>query len=388
MSSPAYAQDTQTALLFIPDISGFTSFVNTTEISHARHIIEELLEILIDANEMGLEVSEIEGDAILFYRFGQAPTAAELLAQVQRMYTRFHAHLRMYETHRICQCGACSNVNMLTLKFVAHFGEITTKKVKEHSKLFGKDVIVAHRLLKNDIQHHEYSLFTDQVVKACATWVELPTVAWSEVEHGNSQYDFGAAQYCYLPLHPLRAYVPEPKIEDFSLPGKKMKVMETEGAIQAPLEMVFNVISDLSFRHGWMDGLKGVGQLNSRIVRHGAAHRCIIKNNEKDPHVVSHDFKRQGNMITFTDTNRKDGVCVVYTLQQIGPRLTRVQASSFIKQNFIMKAIIKLFMEKKFRQSDLASFNKLNEYCQQLLREGREHPAQILLEPAGQNARE
>lgn len=52
-----------------------------------------------------------------------------------------------------------------------------------------------------------------------------------------------------------------------------------------------------------------------------------------------------------------------------------------------MKAIIKLFMEKKFRQSDLASFNKLNEYCQQLLREGREHPAQILLEPAEQNAR-
>lgn len=52
-----------------------------------------------------------------------------------------------------------------------------------------------------------------------------------------------------------------------------------------------------------------------------------------------------------------------------------------------MKAIIKLFMEKKFRRSDELSFDKLNEYCQQLLREGREHPAQILLEPAEQNAR-
>ena len=52
-------------LLFIPDISGFTRFVNETEIDHSRLIIQELLEILINANQIGLEVSEIEGDAIL-----------------------------------------------------------------------------------------------------------------------------------------------------------------------------------------------------------------------------------------------------------------------------------------------------------------------------------
>jgi hypothetical protein len=83
------------ALIFIPDISGFTHFVNTTEVDHAQHIIEELLEVLIDANEIDLELSEIEGDALLLYRFGKAPTAAELLGQVQRMYVRFHAHLSL-----------------------------------------------------------------------------------------------------------------------------------------------------------------------------------------------------------------------------------------------------------------------------------------------------
>lgn len=57
----------QQALIFIPDISGFTQFVSDTEINHAHHITEELLEILIDANRIGLLVSEIEGDAILFY---------------------------------------------------------------------------------------------------------------------------------------------------------------------------------------------------------------------------------------------------------------------------------------------------------------------------------
>ena len=59
-------------LLFIPDISGFTKFITTIELSHSHHIIQELIEVLIDGNEMGLEVSEIEGDAILFYKFGDA----------------------------------------------------------------------------------------------------------------------------------------------------------------------------------------------------------------------------------------------------------------------------------------------------------------------------
>ncbi|MDQ3019785.1 MAG: DUF2652 domain-containing protein [Bacteroidota bacterium] len=68
-------------LLFIPDISGFTKFVNEMEIGHSRLIIQELLETMINANEIGLEISEIEGDAILFYKFGEAPELKELYRQ-------------------------------------------------------------------------------------------------------------------------------------------------------------------------------------------------------------------------------------------------------------------------------------------------------------------
>ena len=57
-------------LFVIPDIGGFTKFVAQTEVSHSQHIIKELLEILVDANTMGLKVSEFEGDAVLFYRAG------------------------------------------------------------------------------------------------------------------------------------------------------------------------------------------------------------------------------------------------------------------------------------------------------------------------------
>ena len=64
-------------LLFIPDISGFSKFVNNVEIDHSRMIVQELLEILINSNKIGLEVSEVEGDAILFYKFGSSPECAD-----------------------------------------------------------------------------------------------------------------------------------------------------------------------------------------------------------------------------------------------------------------------------------------------------------------------
>ena len=117
-------------LLFIPDISGFTRFVTETEIGHSRLIIQELLEILINSNEIGLEVSEIEGDAILFYKFGDSPDMPTLYKQVERMFCDFHRHLGVYDVRKFCQCKACLSAVDLTLKVITHYGEFTGYNVK------------------------------------------------------------------------------------------------------------------------------------------------------------------------------------------------------------------------------------------------------------------
>jgi len=80
-------------IAFIPNISGFTNFVTNTEIEHSRHIIQELLEILIDSNPLGLEISEVEGDAILFYKFGNIPELKGIYIQVEKMFSSFHEYL-------------------------------------------------------------------------------------------------------------------------------------------------------------------------------------------------------------------------------------------------------------------------------------------------------
>ena len=76
--------------MLIPDISGFTHFVNQTEIIHGVHIIAEMLETLIQNNKMGLKVAELEGDAVFFYRIGEKPSAKELQEQIETMFFAFH----------------------------------------------------------------------------------------------------------------------------------------------------------------------------------------------------------------------------------------------------------------------------------------------------------
>lgn len=378
MPQPASSQPT---LLFIPDISGFTRFVTETEITHSQHIIEELLETLIDANEIGLEVSEIEGDAILFYRQGELPHASHLLAQVQRMFIAFHAHLKKYETHRICQCGACYTANALKLKFVVHFGDVANKRVKEYSKLFGKEVIVVHRLLKNQIPLQEYALFTHPVKTACATWQQAEQTAWAVPEEKEETYDVGTVDYCYFELAPLLQEVPEPAIEDYSLPGVTVKILEQSRVIDAPLEFAFGVLSDLSIRHMWLAGLVGSDQLNSKIARHGATHRCVINDNDRDPFFVSHGFRYRDDCITFSETSENKGITTVWVLETLDDSRTRMSVHQFIKRNLFKEFVIRVFLKKRLLRDTASNLDRFNALCKEKLEAGAGHTAQIVLQP-------
>ncbi len=368
---------TQPALIFIPDISGFTRFVSETEVSHSKHIIEELLETLLDANDIGLQVSEIEGDAILFYRFGQAPAAAELLALVQKMFVRFHAHLKKYDTHRICHCGACRTAHSLTLKFIAHYGHIAENKIKQYTKLFGKEVIVAHRLLKNDIEHHEYALFTEPLAKACVTWSEIPKTAWSNVQNSEQEYDSGPVKYSYLALAPLMDRVPDPQPEDYRIPGVSAKVLESETMIEAPMKMVFDVFSDLPWRAKWIAGSEPeVTNLNHDILQEGSTHKCLAKGSV----TVSHDFHRQPDSISFSETNQERDFSVIYTLYRQNEKQTRLVAQVFMKKNLLKILAFKLSRRKNYQEDLAQTWSNLNGYCQSLIQAGKLHHYAIMTE--------
>src|SRR5688572_5803735 len=244
-------------LLFIPDISGFTRFVNEMEIEHSRFIIQELLEVLIDSNELGLEVSEVEGDAILFYKFGNPPAMDAIYSQIEKMFYSFHRHLQAYEYRRFCQCKACVTAFNLSLKVITHFGEFTGYSVKNFQKLIGKDVIVAHQLLKNNIEQHEYWLATPNLV---GDKQPEPLKDWMHWDTSVKETDTGRIPFHYAQLGQLKNEIPPEPPPSMEL-EKKIKCLSISREFDKDIKTLFFVTAHFEFRNQWLEGLKEIDEV-------------------------------------------------------------------------------------------------------------------------------
>ena len=64
-----------------------------------------------------------------------------------------------------CGCEPCSQSKNLKLKIVAHKGTYVTQKIRNFEEISGEDVILTHRLLKNNIPSIEYWLVTKEFAK-------------------------------------------------------------------------------------------------------------------------------------------------------------------------------------------------------------------------------
>jgi len=267
---------TQPSLIFIPDISGFTKFVSETELSHSQHIIRELIEVIIDSNSIGLSVSEIEGDAVLFFRLGEPPSFAELADQVKQMFINFHKQLKIIERDRVCHCGACSTAINLTLKFLTHSGEISISKIKDHEKLVGKDVIVAHRLLKNNIKSDEYILLSDEYIKTQHETNYSQHFNWHDSKSGVTNYDhIGEINYDYILLSPLKKLVPPAELKTTFIKFKRPIILNQ--FIRSSSYFIYETIINLELRKEWTTGLKRIIHNKKEIPHIGAIHKCELE---------------------------------------------------------------------------------------------------------------
>jgi hypothetical protein len=145
--------------LLIPDISGFTRFVQVTDIATGSYVISKLLAVVLDSNMLGLKVSEIEGDAILFYKSGKRLSRKEVLAQFDTMQNRFRKEVLSLSMETKIEID-------LGLKLIAHYGSFSEYQVGGFTKLYGTSVIEAHRLLKNSIGSDEYVIMTDKLLNS------------------------------------------------------------------------------------------------------------------------------------------------------------------------------------------------------------------------------
>jgi hypothetical protein len=342
-------------LIFIPDISGFTRFVNETEIEHSRYIIQELLEILINANQIGLEVSEIEGDAILFYKYGDAPQLKEIYGQVEKMFCEFHRHLIAYEQRRLCQCTACKSANDLSLKVITHHGEFTGYNVKNFSKLIGRDIIVAHQLLKNDIEQHEYWLVTDGLLEN-RSQENLPE--WINWSKSAKQTENGQVPFRYTHLGSLKDNLPPETPPQLDI-ADKAKVFSISKEFDAEINTLFYTALDFSSRQKWQVGVQKADEVSHHLPQVGTRHRCVLDKGQVIMYTSS--FSYNPEKIVYSETEEKKKHEGYFTFEKIGENKTRMTIDMYIRKNLIMQTMFKLLMKKKFEKMFRQSLENLAE---------------------------
>ena len=146
------------AVLLIADIGGYTRFMtyHRMNLAHAQDTIARLLESVIDACGR-FKLAKLEGDAAFFW--GPVDDkVSDAVAAMRRSFLKQRARLI---GDRMCTCDSCMQIEALKLKFVLHEGDVIRQRVKNNEELAGVDVILVHRMLKNDVPIREYALASD-----------------------------------------------------------------------------------------------------------------------------------------------------------------------------------------------------------------------------------
>ncbi len=191
-------------LICMPDLTGFTRFMIENSLEVSQHVIPSILNNLIEANMLNFKVSEIEGDAILFYKTKELPSFEALAHQCRVFFNTFIIELKKLGIF-IDEQIAAQTIQNLGLKIIFHYGEVSLTRIGNRVKMIGQDVIIAHRLLKNPIPYDEYALFSEKVFQYYNNVNHADTLSWAPIEYAECHYDYiGRVGFYFIDLAPLQ----------------------------------------------------------------------------------------------------------------------------------------------------------------------------------------
>lgn len=352
------------SLLFLPDISGFTEFVQSTEAAHSQHVISELLEILLRANSQELVLAEIEGDALFFYKEGDVLSLEKLLAQVETMFTAFNSHLKLLEKNRICPCNACKSAPNLELKIIAHCGELQFITVQDSRKPFGTSVIEAHRLMKNSVDSDNYVLLSKSLTDELHMQDSYKSKLYN-FKLGTDYYDGKELSYAYSIINnealKLNPFSQAKKIE-----FKKQALVKFEMEFPIAASELLEYITNYTYRHHWVEGVDAFEFSEHEITRLGTEHACVINGKHLNFVTVTKQGK-PGQLIYGEMTENLpfpfDEIYQFYTLTPLTEKTCKITVEVYvISYSFLKKMMVLLLAKRNFNKNIPKTMNKLLDF--------------------------
>jgi hypothetical protein len=311
----------QRAFLCVADITGYTGYLNESELEHAQGTLTDLLELLVDHAGPPMRVSKLEGDAVFSYAFENAFTDGRtFLDLVEDTYVAFRRAIDSMVLNNTCQCNACANVSSLDLKFVIHFGSFLVQRIGTYDELLGPDVNLVHRLLKNKVTErlglHAYCLYTHPASERLGLH-EVTSLA----DHDEDVPDFGVVETLVQDLGDVYDRSDEPRIT--LDPSDVWFSLEAEVPMSPPV--VWDYLSSPVFRNILLGAEKV--EITDRVggrVGVGSVYQCY-HGNRLTPQTIL-EWEPFTRIVTEDGTidSRLGTTLVVYDLEETpsGTRLT------------------------------------------------------------------
>ena len=243
---------------------------------------------------------------------------------------------------------------------ISHYGEFTSYNVRNFSKLIGKDIIVAHQLLKNDIDNHEYWLVTKNLAP------EKPKAhlaKWMKWDSLSKQTEIGEVVFHYAQLSPLKNELAAEPTQDFSVEDN-IKIASSSKEYETDIITLFHGSGDFNYRGRWWEGIKKVEEIDPHLPRVGMRCRYITENGESVVYSSSYHFQPQ--RIEFSETVEDKRNTIYFTLEKITDKKAKLTLDFYLAKKTSTPFLFKLTRKKKIQATLSKSLKNLVEVVKQI----------------------
>lgn len=269
----------QEGFLIITDITGYSAFLNKSELEHARDSLTDLLNLLIEYTRSPLVISKLEGDAVFSYApkgsFNQGQT---LLEMIETTYIAFRKALELMIINTTCTCNACRNIPNLDLKFLIHYGPYSQQKLGRYTELVGNEVVLVHRIAKNQIIARTglvaYAAYTQQLIDA----MQMGSMAENMIRHEEEFADVGVVR---LHIQDLRGVWEKRKEEVRIIVKPEEAIFTGEYVFHIPQLVLWDYLTNPEYRKFlYSSDYQTTNGLTDGRINAGTAYVCAHGNSE------------------------------------------------------------------------------------------------------------
>jgi hypothetical protein len=264
----------QPTCFLIADISGYTGYLADVELDHAQDILADLVGSVVTALRPNFRLAKLEGDAAFTFATLEHVDGSMLLDTIERCYFGFRRRRRDVRQATSCDCNACARIPDLDLKFVVHHGSAILQKVAGRQELLGSDVIVVHRLLKNEVVERLGMTAYALISQSCIDASDIDPAALGMVEHKET-YDRIGDVRCWA--HDLEARWQEEEARGRVFVTPEESILNVSVHTNVPPQVAWEFITKPGQRMSWQPWVTDVAVQGATGGRRGpgSANHCM-----------------------------------------------------------------------------------------------------------------